>query len=562
MKRASSLRALITAATLTAVLAISGCFEGSETGNPSKGLTGVVKTLDGVPAARIRVYLVPQDFNPLDLATGRAFPAGDTTDAGGRFRITGVDSGTYNLEALDLVSGTRAIMKGIKVSRGVVDVGEQTLRYPGSIATTLMGAADTVEGYIYVTGTTLYKKVSTANGTATLDSVAVGTFDSLQYGSAGHAFAPVTFAWGVTVAAEAATTAPAPYLAWKHNRTLSLNTTMTGAAISGNVARFPLLVRISPSLLDFSSARSDGADLRFTDEAGKPLPCEVQHWDSAAGVAEAWVLLDTVYGGAVGKLRMYWGNPGIAAPSGSVFTAADGYAGAWHLDENPGGAPPQWRDASGRNNSGSAFGYSLPAGSASGVVENGMGLDGKTQFAASKQSFNNPQVFTISLWFRTATANGGKLVDFTEADTATATLYRDRHIFMTTNGTVHFSVYPPLAANQADPNPGIYKTIDSPKALNDGQWHLVAARLSPAGQALFVDGTLVASDPASTVAENITGFWRWGFGSLDNWSPPGTSRYFQGTLDELWIAHAARSDDFLKLSFENQRTDSRLLQLP
>ncbi|MDB5047746.1 MAG: repeat-containing protein [Fibrobacteres bacterium] len=549
---------------MAAALALLGCFEGSETGNPSKGLTGMIKTLDGVPAARTRVYLVPRDFNPLDLVAGRAFPAADTTDAAGRFRITGIDTGIYNLEALDLVSGTRAMVKGIAVTQGVAELPDQTLRYPGRITAALEGASDTADGYIYVTGTTLYKKVPSRNGTISLDSVAVGEVDSLQYGNTGHTFAPVTFAWGLQVAAEAATPAPAPYLAWTHTRTLSLNTTASGSGISGNVARFPLLVRLSPSLLDFSSVRSGGADLRFTDEAGKPLPCEIQHWDAPAAAAEAWVLVDTVYGNSRGKLRMYWGGPANAAasPAGSVFTLADGYAGAWHLDEDPTGAAPQWRDASGRNNPGTAFGYSAQVGSDTGVVEAGMESDGRTQFASARQAFDNPQVFTVSLWFRSVSAKGGKLLDFTDADTSTATLYRDRHIFMTPNGTLHFSVYPPLAANQTDPNPGVYKTIDSPKPLNDGQWHQVAARLSQAGQTLFVDGVLVASDPASTVAENITGFWRWGYGSLDNWAPPGTSRYFQGALDEIWIAHSARSDDFLKLSFENQRTDSRLLQLP
>jgi hypothetical protein len=90
----------------------------------------------------------------------------------------------------------------------------------------------------------------------------------------------------------------------------------------------------------------------------------------------------------------------------------------------------------------------------------------------------------------------------------------------------------------------------------------VAARLSGKGQALFVDGVKVAEDPATVEAENISGFWRLGFGLLSNWAPAGTSAYFQGAVDEVWITHAERSDDFLRLTFENQKPGSLLLKFP
>jgi hypothetical protein len=135
-------------------------------------------------------------------------------------------------------------------------------------------------------------------------------------------------------------------------------------------------------------------------------------------------------------------------------------------------------------------------------------------------------------------------------------------LFMDVSGMVHFGVYPPVAAGQANPNPGVFKIVGSPKPLNDGAWHQATARLSPQGQALFIDGVEVALDPVSTVAENIRGYWRWGYGALEGWSPPGASRYFQGNLDEICVAHAARSDAFIALLYENQKPDSRLLEFP
>ena len=47
------------ALSLSASVYLAGCNTGSETGNPTKGLTGSVLTLDGAPAARTQVILVP-----------------------------------------------------------------------------------------------------------------------------------------------------------------------------------------------------------------------------------------------------------------------------------------------------------------------------------------------------------------------------------------------------------------------------------------------------------------------------------------------------------------------
>jgi len=42
----------------------------------------------------------------------------------------------------------------------------------------------------------------------------------------------------------------------------------------------------------------------------------------------------------------------------------------------------------------------------------------------------------------------------------------------------------------------------------------------------------------------------------------GSGEYFQGSLDEFWAIHAALPDDFVKLSYENLKPGSRLIQWP
>jgi concanavalin A-like lectin/glucanase superfamily protein/uncharacterized protein DUF2341 len=556
------------ALSLAASVFMGGCNTGSETGNPSKGLTGNVLTLDGLPAARTQVILVPEGFNPLDLVDGPSSALHvDTTDDKGNYGFTGVDTGTYNLEARSLANGTCFRITDIAVAGPDGRFPEQTLKHAGSISADLAGASDIATGYVYIPGSTFFRKVDSASGVVAFDSVPPGRIDSLRYGSLQGTLEPRTFAWNLDVPPEASVKSSGPYLAWRHSTALVLDTKADVFRIADKVAHIPLRFGLTAGAFDFSGMAADGSDIRVTNEKGEPLPCEVQLWDPVSKTGHVWVLVDTVFADSSQKLRLYWGYAGAAAmptawPQGSVFSLADGYAAAWHLDEDPFMAGQSMRDNSGRRNDGAAMNFREAGGAVSGVLGSGLLLDGKTQYLASGKEFANPNVYTYGGWIKTTTAAGGRIFDFTNKDTATATNFWDRLIHMYIDGTVINGVYPPKVPGTPMPTEGTYKILPGPIPLNDGQWHHVAARLSGKGQALFVDGVKVAEDPSTVEAENIRGYWRIGFGNLSSWAPAGTSAYFQGAVDEVWITHAERSDDFLKLTFENQRPGSLLLKFP
>lgn len=563
-----SASALSLAASVCLSVCLCGCNTGSETGNPTKGLTGNVLTLDGVPAARTQVILVPGDFNPLELIDGHASALHiDTTDDKGRYGFTGVDTGTYNLEARSLANGTCFRITDIAVAGTAGKIPEQTLRTSGSLSADLEGAADTSTGYVYIPGTTFFRKVESASGVIAFDSIPPGRIDSLLYGSPQGTSESKAFAWNLDVLPEASVKSSGPYLAWRHSATLVLDTRSDAFRISGKVARIPLRFALTAGRFDFTEMRADGSDIRVTNGKGEALPCELQSWDPAAKTGQVWVLMDTVFADSLQKLHLYWGYAGAAAmpaawPQGSVFSLADGYAAAWHLDEDPLMAGQSMKDNSGSRNDGTAMNFGEEGGAVSGVLGSGLLLDGKTQYLGSGKKFANPQVYTYGGWIRTTTAAGGRIFDFTNKDTATATNFWDRLIDMYMDGTVIHGVYPPKVPGTPMPTEGTYKILQSSIPLNDGQWHHVAARLSGKGQALFVDGVKVAEDPSTVEAENIGGYWRIGFGNLSAWAPAGTSAYFQGAVDEVWITHAECSDDFLKMTFENQRPGSLLLKFP
>jgi hypothetical protein len=155
-------------------------------------------------------------------------------------------------------------------------------------------------------------------------------------------------------------------------------------------------------------------------------------------------------------------------------------------------------------------------------------FNGSSQYVSTSRQYSTPNNFTISIWFKTGTSTGGKLIGFGNAQTGQSGIY-DRHIYMSNSGQIYFGVYP-----------GTVKTINSPLSYNDNEWHLATATLSAsAGMLLYVDGVQVASDPGTTSAEPVTSYWRIGYDNMNGWTSQPSSFHFNGILDDVLIYHAA-----------------------
>lgn len=167
------------------------------------------------------------------------------------------------------------------------------------------------------------------------------------------------------------------------------------------------------------------------------------------------------------------------------------------------------------------------------------------------------------MWFKATTDSGGKLigsgVDLLMADAA-----RDRHIWMDTTGKVHSGIYP----NAGIKPPLLQHMLCVPKALNDGKWHMVAGVLWGGGQVFYVDGAKVGENPSVTTAQNYPqprGYWKIGFGfgfdfDFYDWPHAPKALYFKGTVDEARVARKSFFKEWIKLSYESQRPDSRFLR--
>ncbi|GGJ95603.1 hypothetical protein GCM10010123_26790 [Pilimelia anulata] len=139
-------------------------------------------------------------------------------------------------------------------------------------------------------------------------------------------------------------------------------------------------------------------------------------------------------------------------------------------------------------------------------------------------SSSNPNPFTLECFVRLTGTAGGTLIGFSGSTTGASDANHDRVLYVDSGGRVTFGV-----------NNGSIKTVRSAGTVNDGAWHHVAASLGASGMKLYVDGTLTATDAATTTAANFTGYWRFAGMSLTGFTNLPTSNYLIGTLDEAAV---------------------------
>jgi hypothetical protein len=444
------------------------------------------------------------DFNSLNL----------TTNSSGNFTLTnGASTSFTNLGGRTLTVAGNASFTG--QSGNLVDMN------PGSSWTAA------------VTGTLAGSYCSIANSNASVTRGAA-TLSTSGGGNTNWSFASTD------------------YSSWTYSTPINFNTTSTGANVSGNVTNFPMLIRLDSNNFVFTQAMPDGRDIRFSDPDGSLLYYEIERWDATNKKALVWVKVPQVDGNSSQDfITMYWGNSSATSLSqaSAVFGA---YALAYHLVDDPNGSAPQYTDASGNANSGTAQ-NKASSDSTAALISAGYKLDGSVnKYISTTTQFSNPSTFTISAWFKGTTTSGGKILGFGNAQTgANGAGSFDRMLWMDNTGKVSFGI-----------NNGSNRVLTSTSAYNDGAWHSTTGRLSSNGMFFYVDGALVTSNAGYTSAINMTGYWRVGYDAMTGWTPLPTNSNFTGTVDEIRVAHSELSADWIKLSYETQRQNSTALAYP
>ena len=323
--------------------------------------------------------------------------------------------------------------------------------------------------------------------------------------------------------------AAAQYPGWQHEGSLFILTTPEGADLPATAAveGFPLLVRLTKSSFDFRQAMAAGEDLRFS-AGGKPLAYQIESWDAVQGSASVWVRIPRIQGNAHQEIKLHWGKADAASESNgaAVFNAANGYASVIHMNDTL------------KDEVGTVKPVDGGTTVAPGVVGAGR------HFTAGKGIRCGENILTFptgsnphssECWFRAETAGTNVMAWGNEE--------RQGKVVMTLASPPHLT----LDCYFSNGN------VAGGSTLPLGPWLHVIHTYQNGDSRVYVNGVL---DGASTSAaaplaiKRPTKMWLGGWQNNYN---------FAGDIDEVRISNVARSADWIRLQYENQKPQQTLV---
>lgn len=524
------------------IATLTGCSSPSRiaSGSSSETVIGRIVSSDGTPAAGTAVNLYPESYNPA-IGPGKFHLSKDTTDSGGTFAMQVPDvSVRYAVSAVNTVSRTRALVTGIVIQADTTVLTDAVLRIPGTIVVTPPENADVQNGYMYIPGTEIQKNLAGSSGAVFLDSVPAGTIPEVCY-SVKNTDSVKIIRSKVQVIPGDTSRIFQPY--WQYSRPLYFNTTASGADVAGTITDFPALIRLTKDVFDFSEARSDGGDVRFTKPDGTELSYELERWDAAGGAAEIWVRVDTIFGNdSAHDIVMYWGNPiaSSASNGAAVFDVDAGFQGVWHMAE---AGSDVARDATINGFNATPSGMTA-ASAAPGIIGVAREFDGKTSFLAATGSasgaLNFPESgsFTLSAWV---------FADSLDNSFHEIISKGDLDYGMQLHNINKWEITDFLDATG-------WQTVRSPATAQT--WKYIVGMRDGTKEYLYVDGVLASDSIAlrDSTGRNET------FDLCIGRQADASSRYWNGAIDEVNVANVARSPDWIKLSYMNQQAVNKLVE--
>jgi hypothetical protein len=361
----------------------------------------------------------------------------------------------------------------------------------------------------------------------------------------------------------APTLGAADLAAWRYSKTITIDTTSAGAAVSGDVKDYPLAVVLSPANFDFDQAREDGADVRFSDPGGALLPHALEHWDQAGRRAAFWVKLPLVKGNdGAQTIGLHWGNPQAADVSDSraVFDAKQGFVGVWHLGEDGSAEEGGYKDATATE--GHLTGVNLGAGArVEGRVGHALLLaHPKQQWLKlegnKRRSFDLTTRVTFSIWARAHgylnKGVGGKLAGY-----ETLMAKGDNSWRLQKFGVRDWHKPPrELVEICVEQPPRGDLCVIGKANVVPGQWfHFAGVHDFPKVR-LYENGMLAKE---KTFDVNwVSGDHPVGIGNQSQF--PEQGRYWDGVLDEARVMQVVKDEHWIKLEYESQREGSKLLR--
>ena len=344
--------------------------------------------------------------------------------------------------------------------------------------------------------------------------------------------------------------ASAQYDDWKHSGLTYVLTDSAGADLPASAVEknFPLLIRLNQEYFDFSQAMPRGEDVRFSSK-GKPLAYQIERWDEEEGEADIWVRIPTIKGKDQQAIKMHWGNEKVSSESNGeqVFRTTEGFAAVWHLGDNLEDATSNNLDGVNRPDK--------PTVNTTGIIGDAQEF-GANQILVIRPPGAKPgrrvtcmpsgnADRTMSAWVNPTSFEGrnwaqASIGGWGEPERGQKPNMGLSYFTMTGRGQPRFHLY------GFDPR--------CASLLPRDEWRHVALAVSGDMVRFYVDGILERTINNNGEEVSKLGTLRTPASTPVDLGDHGNGRGpFNGALDEVRFESVARSANWLKLSFENQK---------
>ena len=300
---------------------------------------------------------------------------------------------------------------------------------------------------------------------------------------------------------------------WKERTEVALNTTAAGVQTQQAVTAITIPVRLHSGNFDFVAAKQDGSDLRVLAGDDKtPLKFWIERYDSINELGVLWVELPSILPGTdKNVLYVYAGNDKAPArtPDAAVFDSAT--VAAFHFAEKDGVAADQ---------TGSIKAAAAVPLEPNGLIGQSAPPAGTAVTWPANDKLKAPAggPLTVALWVKPEAAAG--------------VLFHQGPLRITlTNGMLGAQLGPVNVAGGQ---------------VAAATWSQIVFTVGSGKATLYVNGTQAGEADIASQPAAIDGDLQVGEG-------------YQGLIDELQIAGAARSAEWIKLSYAAQSADAKLV---
>lgn len=308
---------------------------------------------------------------------------------------------------------------------------------------------------------------------------------------------------------------------WSGHGSIWLLTDNEGANLpdAAVVRDFPVLLRLRGDSFPFESTQAHGEDLRITDAAGRSLALQIETWDKAEATATVWVRVPEIRGNARQELKLHWGNAQAKPVSdgSKVFARDNGYLSVWHLGQ-------EVKDEVGTLSSKVVGTRPVP-----GMIGEARSFAGKEGIFGGDKIPDYPtetSSHTTSAWIKAARSNTTIIGWGNEAGGR--------------GSKVRFQLRSPMRS-YIDSN---FANVEATEGMEPGKWYYVTHTYDKNDGRLYLNGRPNGQANPTLTIKSPARLW------IGGWYHDYS---FEGLIDEVRVSSVARSPEWVKLEYENQR---------